>query len=64
MAFNSQTYRANRHRKQAWAELAQAREIKARVATSEAYEWEIPRIALYAKLAHSSMRLYLLMRRA
>ena len=59
MAFNAQTYRKNKWRKQAWNELAQAREIKARVTAGQAYDWEVPRIAHFVKLARISMRLHL-----
>lgn len=59
MAFNSDTYRANKYRKQAWAELARARDIKSRAAAGIAYEWELPRIAHFVAMARSSMRGYL-----
>jgi hypothetical protein len=57
MAFNANTYRANRHAKNAKAELSQARDIKARAAKGEAYEWELSRIATLARLAIISARL-------
>jgi hypothetical protein len=59
MAFNATTYRANKTRKQAWAYLAQARDIKARAARGEAYDWETPRIASCVKLARLEMHLHL-----
>jgi hypothetical protein len=59
MAFNSNTYRMNQYRKKAWAELAEARDIKDRAARGEAYDWEVPRIATFVQLARSSMRLFL-----
>lgn len=59
MAFNSDTYRANKCRKEAWAELARARDIKARAARGDAYDWELPRVAHFVKMARSSMRGYL-----
>jgi hypothetical protein len=62
MAFNSLTYRMNKCRRKAWEELAQARDIKARAARGEAYDWELPRVAHLAKLARLSMRLYLSMK--
>lgn len=62
MAFNAQTYRANKYRRKAWEELAQARQIKDRVVAGVAYDWEKPRISTLVTLAKSSMRLYLLMR--
>ena len=58
MAFNSDTYRANKHRREAWASLGKAREIKARAAAGNAYSWEIPQIALYVQWARSDMKLY------
>jgi hypothetical protein len=63
VAFNASTYRRNQWRKQALAELSQAREIKARVAAGNAYDWEAPRIALCVSLARSTWRLYLSQRR-
>ena len=59
MAFNANTYRMNKARKQAWLELAAARDIKARAARGEAYDWELPRIAHFVKLARISMHLHL-----
>jgi len=60
--FNANTYRANKYRRQAWADLAKARDIKARAARGEAYDWELPRAALFVKLARSNMKLHLLYR--
>lgn len=57
MAFNADTYYANQHAKKAKENLAAAREIKARAARGEAYDWEIPRIAYYARLARINARL-------
>lgn len=64
MAFNSQTYRSNKYRKSAFENLATARDIKTRDAKGEAYGWELPRIAVFVKLARSDMRLHLLTRKA
>jgi hypothetical protein len=63
MPFDADTYRANRYSRQAWEELATAREIKSRVARGEAYSWEAPRIETFVKLARSSTRLSLNARR-
>lgn len=63
MAFNANTYYANKARRQAWEELAYARAIKARVAAGTAYAWELPRVTLYAELARHSMHLHLLYRK-
>jgi hypothetical protein len=59
MAFNSHTYYANKYRRQAWAELAEARAIKARVQAGTAYDWEPRRIAHFVLLARTSMHLSL-----
>ena len=59
MAFNSNTYHGNKARRTAWAELAQARDIKARAARGEAYDWEVQRIARLVSYARSSMHSYL-----
>jgi len=52
--FNSHAYHANRCRREAAENLATARDIKARAARGEAYDWEIPRISHFAKLARLS----------
>lgn len=57
MPFNGITYRANRFAREALANLAKAREIKARVLAGEAYDWEVPLIASYAKRAIISARM-------
>jgi hypothetical protein len=59
VAFNAETYRMNRHRKEAFENLAKARDIKARMAAGTAFDWEAPRIETFAKLARSSHRLYI-----
>lgn len=51
MSFNSNTYHINKYRREAAAELAKARDVKARAATGDAYDWELPRIATFVKLA-------------
>lgn len=55
MPFNANTYRANKYRREAWAYLAEARAIKARVAAGS--EWERPRVGTMVKLARNSLRL-------
>jgi hypothetical protein len=57
MPFNAETYRINRYRREARAQMERARDIKARAARGEAYNWEIPRIATFVGLARGSMRL-------
>jgi hypothetical protein len=57
--FNSRSYYRNKWRREALAELDQAREIKRRVIAGDAYEWEAARIGTCAKLARSTWRLYL-----
>jgi hypothetical protein len=56
MAFNSYSYYANRSRKDSVRHLAEARDIKARAARGEAYDWEIARISHLAKMACLSAR--------
>lgn len=63
MAFNSRTYHRNRYRKQALAELAKARDVKARAATGDAYDWEVERIPTLVALARNSWRIYLSIKR-
>jgi hypothetical protein len=63
MPFNSQTYRSNKARRKAWEELERARDIKARAARGEAYDWEIPRVAFFVKMARLSMRMHVLTRK-
>ncbi len=58
MAFNSQTYRRNQYRKSAWKNLEAARDIKARAAKDQAYDWELPRISFFVKMARLDMKLY------
>lgn len=57
MPFNADTYRANQYAKRSAEHLAKAREIKARAAAGEAYDWEIPLIASNARLAILDARL-------
>lgn len=57
MAFNGNTYRANRYAKASVEYLAKARDIKARAARGEGYDWEVKRIPNLAKLAISAARL-------
>lgn len=59
MAFNSRSYYRNKWRRESLAHLERAREIKARAAAGDAYDWEIPMIASEASLARSGWRLYL-----
>ncbi|QXV73537.1 hypothetical protein [Rhizobium phage RHph_X2_30] len=63
MPFNSDTYHANKAKRQAWDNLERAREIRARVIAGTAFDWEIPRVAFYAKQARFWMHSYLNMRR-
>lgn len=62
MAFNSDTYHANRHKRMAWENLAKARAIRSRVNSSNLCEWERPRVSTYARLALSDMRLSVIYR--
>lgn len=64
MAFNSDTYHANKCSRDAYAEIAKAKDIKRRAATGEAYDWEINRIPHLVRIARSSMRLSVLYRQS
>jgi hypothetical protein len=55
MPFNAATYHANKYQSKAWQQLATARDIKARAARGEAYDWEVSRIAIFVQLARHSM---------
>lgn len=55
MSFNSNTYRMNQARKEAWASLAKAREIKDRAARGEAYAWERGDMVTAVRIARLSM---------
>ena len=59
MAFNADTYRANKYARKSREELAKARELKARVAAGELApdHWEAQRIGTFAKLAVLSARI-------
>jgi len=59
MSFNANTFYANKYRARAWDDLAEARDIKDRAAEGKAYDWEIPRIAFFVKMARSSMHIHL-----
>lgn len=63
MAFNANTYRMNKYRREAKANLDRARDIKRRVMAGEAYSWEPDRIPHFAKLARLDWRMYLSCRR-
>jgi hypothetical protein len=60
MPFNSDAYQANKARKIAWRRLAEAREIKTRIVSGDAYAWEVKRLeslvreaVLYARIART-----------
>ena len=59
MAFNSKTFHRNKARKDAWAKLAYAREVKARVVSGEAYDWEAARLPTLVRYARDRMHDYL-----
>lgn len=44
---------------EAWEKLNTARDIKARAARGEAYDWEVSRIAIFVQLARMSMHISL-----
>lgn len=62
MAFNSESYRRNKYRKDALVYLERARAIKARVTSGEAYDWEASRISVFATLARIDWHLYLILK--
>lgn len=57
MAFNANTYRANKYARLSKENLADARTIKARSAAGVAYSWELDRVPSLAKLAIIHARL-------
>lgn len=57
MAFNSDTYHANKCRREAAKALADARAIKTRAARGEAYEFELRRVPLLVMQARNLARL-------
>ncbi len=59
MAFNANTYRMNKSRRTAWANLAKARDIKARLDAGDAYDWERSRIRTFVRIARMDMHLHL-----
>jgi len=56
MAFNANTYKANQSAKSAYDTLSKARDIKARAAVGDAYDWEIERISTLVAQARFHMR--------
>ncbi len=61
MAFNSNTYHANKSARLAKEGMAKARDIKERAAKGEAYDWEVRRLPLIvsgARLDAKMSRLY------
>lgn len=63
MAFNSNSYRANKARREAWATLAQAKEIKALAQSNERHAWRLPRVEHHVRIARSLMHESLIYRR-
>ncbi|PBB41759.1 hypothetical protein CK222_21625 [Mesorhizobium sp. WSM3866] len=64
MPFNSDTYYANKYSRAAWDYLAQAREIKRRIAAGEKLPHAIAaQVESFAKLARSCMHLSISRRR-
>lgn len=62
MPFNSDTYYANKYARVAWEYLEQARDVKARAARGEAYDWEIERIPRLVISARTTMHLSVIFR--
>lgn len=63
MPFNSDTYYGNNASRSAWAWLAMAKDVKARAARGEAYDWEIARLPTLVIYARADMRTCLFYRR-
>lgn len=57
MPFNSDSYYRNKYLRSSRENIAKARDIKDRAAKGEAYEWDIPRIEPFVKLARIDRRL-------
>lgn len=57
MPFNSDTYHRNKRLRSSRENMDKARDIKDRAARGEAYDWEIPRIESFVKLARIDRRL-------
>ena len=55
MAFNKNTYRANKAAKAAWQKLAEARALRSRIQAGEAYDWEADRLPLIVQYARDDM---------
>ncbi|MER9452064.1 hypothetical protein [Mesorhizobium sp. M0254] len=55
MAFNSDTYHANKSARAAYEQIARAKDIKRRAAIGEAYAWEIERISTLVQYARWDM---------
>lgn len=63
MAFNSDTYYANKSARTAWEWIARAKDVKRRAALGEAYPWEIERIPNMVFYARGDMHRSLMFRR-
>lgn len=63
MAFNSNTYHANKLTKAAWEQLAEARALRERIRRGEAYGWEAERLPLLVKYARWDLHRALFFRR-
>lgn len=55
MAFNSNTYNANKSAKSAYENIERARDIKRRAAIGDAYDWEVARIPNLVQYARWDM---------
>ncbi|ESX78463.1 hypothetical protein [Mesorhizobium sp. LSHC414A00] len=55
MAFNSNTYQANKSAKSAREWIAKAKDVKVRAAEGNAYAWEIDRIPTMVYYARADM---------
>lgn len=55
MAFNSNTYNANKSAKSAYEHIRHAKDIKRRATVGEAYDWEVARICNLVQYARWDM---------
>lgn len=62
MAFNANTYYANKAARSAYEWIRQAKDIKRRAASGEAYTWEVERLPNLVRYARADMRTSLFFR--
>lgn len=62
MTFNSYASMANKWRQSAYASLARARDLRARIERGEAFAWQIERVAIHVRDAIAENRIAILYR--